>query len=103
SRPTLWVAFLDGLVWRGLIRKSIDDSALRTKLAASLFPLGTPLVNQGELPFESGVPVMMQFSDSIVLAVDLMGQLALHGFDTFFEALDKICKTFLVQGLFLRG
>ena len=99
------VAFLDVLGWRRLIEQSIFDDALRATMAIALREAGERIVSGPvgeEFPIRSGIPVIRQFSDCIVIAFDLSpgGQAS---WDSFFYWLHVVCKGLLSRGFLFRG
>jgi hypothetical protein len=102
-RPHCAVAFLDVLGWRRLVERSVSDGALRQKLAIALTEAGRQRVSAGT-PIRSlgSLPVIRQFSDSVVIAVDISAGEP-WSLESFLGWVDRLCKLLLDDGLFLRG
>jgi len=107
-QPTWMVAFLDVLGWRELVKQSLEDPTLCSKMAFSVglpalarsYPITEERVQAGENP------LLIQFSDSIVIASNVANYLLTGDpfpVESLFALLDNICKSFLLNGLFVRG
>ena len=98
------VAFLDVLGWSEFVEQSVHDDDLLNSMVVSIgevnralgFPGGPP-------PYDSGWPVIGQFSDSIVISLRLTGPTGPAQQDAFTVALNAICKRMLDNGFLLRG
>jgi hypothetical protein len=99
------VAFIDILGWKDRVADGIWGDDERTRLVTALEEAGRPAVvspSGSGFPIHSGLPVRIQFSDSIMIFMDMTVGGSFQ-FPAFFGVLDGICKSLLRNGLFPRG